>query len=252
MQSSSPESTRVDLLEIQAWSQYWAEIERCIAPLFPRSEPRQRAMIYLAGLLSSVERKNSWQLAEITGDSTPYAFQHLFGCADWNPNTLCDLLFTYVTDYLSNPDTIGVIDETGFLKKGIHSVGVQRQYSGTVGRPENYQIGFFLTYATAHSHTFGACELYLPAEWADDVAPVNAQAFQWRLPLPRNPPLPSRCLNAHALQVYGWLGSQVIRCMETIPHFEAPWSSMTKPVCLPFPVKSTFGLTNDSSRSRRY
>ena len=166
VQPSAPAD--VDPLEIHVWSQYWAELTRRIAPVFARSEARSRATAYLAGLLSPAERKNSWQLAEITGDPTPYGFQHLLGRADWDPETLRDRLRTYVTDYLAAPDAVGVLDETGFLKKGTHSAGVARQYSGTAGRVENCQIGVFLAYATATGQTLLDRELYLPKEWTDD------------------------------------------------------------------------------------
>jgi SRSO17 transposase len=125
-------------------------------------------MAYLAGLLSPAERKNSWQLAEISGDPNPYGFQHLLGRADWDPDILRDRLRTYVTDYLADPDAVGVIDETGFLKKGTHSAGVARQYSGTAGRIENCQMGVFLAYASAQGHTLLDRELYLPKEWTAD------------------------------------------------------------------------------------
>jgi SRSO17 transposase len=137
-------------------------------PVFARSEARERAMAYLAGLLSPAERKTSWQLAEIRGDPNPYGFQHLLGRADWQPDLLRDKLRTYVTDYLADTDAVGVIDETGFLKKGTHSAGVARQYSGTAGRIENCQIGVFLAYASPHGHTLLDRELYLPQEWIDD------------------------------------------------------------------------------------
>ena len=75
--------------------------------------------------------------------------QHLLGRADWNPDALRDKLRSYVTDYLAESNAVGVIDETGFLKKGHHSAGVARQYSGTAGRIETCQIGVFLTYASA-------------------------------------------------------------------------------------------------------
>lgn len=163
-----PEPRLLDLLDMQVWNQYWAEIERRIGPLFARADARRRAMAYLAGLLSPVERKNSWQLAEITGDQTPYGFQHLLGRADWDADALRDRLRSYVTDYLTDADAVGVIDETGFLKKGTHSAGVARQYSGTAGRIENCQIGVFLAYASAHGHTLLDRELYLPAEWTAD------------------------------------------------------------------------------------
>jgi len=154
--------------EVQAWREYWEEIMRRIGTVFARAEMRTRAMAYLAGLLSPAERKNSWQLAEISGAQTPYSFQHLLGRADWEPEALRDRLRAYVTAYLHAPDAVGVIDETGFLKKGMHSVGVARQYSGTAGRIENCQIGVFLAYASRHGHTLLDRELYLPAAWMDD------------------------------------------------------------------------------------
>jgi SRSO17 transposase len=119
-------------------------------------------------LLSPAERKNAWQLAEISGASNPYGFQHLLGRADWNPDALRDCLRSYISDYLATPDAVGVLDETGFLKKGRHSVGVSRQYSGTAGRIENCQIGVFLTYASSLGHTLLDRELYLPTTWTDD------------------------------------------------------------------------------------
>src|SRR5215212_10252364 len=159
----------LDLLDVQAWhTVYWAEIERRIGAVFARSEARERAMSYLAGLLSPAERKTSWQLAEIRGDPNPYGFQHLLGRADWDPDLLRDKLRSYVTDYLADTDAVAVIDETGFLKKGSHSAGVARQYSGTAGRIENCQIGVFLAYASVHGHTLIDRELYLPKEWTDD------------------------------------------------------------------------------------
>src|ERR1044071_1485201 len=163
-----PPSPELDLLDVQVWNQYWAEIERRIGPLFARSDALRLAMSYLSGLLSPAERKNSWQLAEISGDPNPYGFQHLLGRADWDPDALRDRLRSYVIDYLADSNAVGVIDETGFLKKGIHSAGVARQYSGTAGRIENCQIGVFLAYATSLGHTLLDRELYLPKEWADD------------------------------------------------------------------------------------
>ncbi len=159
---------QLDLLDVQAWSVYWTEIKRRIAPVFARSETRTRTMAYLAGLLSPTKRKNSWQLAELSGNPHPYGFQHLLGRADWDPEALRDRLRAYVNEYLHAPDAVGVIDETGFLKKGQHSAGVARQYSGTAGRIENSQIGVFLAYASRHGHTLLDRELYLPKEWTTD------------------------------------------------------------------------------------
>src|SRR6266496_4751338 len=167
-ESSQDPPAALDLLDVQVWNVYWAQVERRIGPVFARSDALRRAMSYLGGLLSPAERKNSWQLAEQSGDPNPYGFQHLLGRADWDPHELRDKLRTYVTDYLAAKDAIGVIDETGFLKKGIYSAGVARQYSGTAGRVENCQIGVFLAYASGQGHTLLDRELYLPKEWIAD------------------------------------------------------------------------------------
>lgn len=156
--------------EVEVWHVYWADLVRRMGDLFSRSDVRARALAYLIGLLSPAERKNSWQLAEISGDPTPYGLQHLLGRAIWDADDLRDRLRTYVTDSLADPGAVGVIDETGFPKKGTHSAGVAPQYSGTVGKVTNCQIGVFLAYASVHGHTLLDRELYLPAEWMADRA----------------------------------------------------------------------------------
>src|SRR6266536_1097392 len=163
-----PPPVALELPDVQLWNVYWGQLERRIAPVFARSDARERAMAYLAGLLSPAERKNSWQLAEQSGYPNPYGFQHLLGRADWNPDALRERLREYVSDYLNDPGAVGVIDETGFLKKGVGSAGVARQYSGTAGKIENCQIGVFLAYASLRGHTLIDRELYLPKEWTDD------------------------------------------------------------------------------------
>jgi SRSO17 transposase len=119
-------------------------------------------------LLSPVERKNGWQLAEGLGDATPYGVQHLLGRAVWDSEAARDDLRRYVLEQLGAPPGIAVIDETGFLKKGRHSAGVARQYSGTAGRVDNCQIGVFLAYASARGQALLDCALYLPQEWTHD------------------------------------------------------------------------------------
>jgi SRSO17 transposase len=121
-------------------------------------------------LLSPVERKNGWQLAEANGDATPYGVQHLLGRAQWDVEAVRDDLRGYVLEHLGDPHGVLVIDETGFLKKGRHSAGVARQYSGTAGRVDNCQIGVFLAYASARGHALLDRELYLPKEWTQDCA----------------------------------------------------------------------------------
>ena len=157
-----------DAALVQGGAAYLSDIERRLAPYFERAEPRQRAMAYLRGLLSPAERKNSWQLAEVSGDATPYAIQHLLRRALWNPEAVRAELARYVVQHLEDPEAVLVVDETGFLKKGHHSAGVARQYSGTAGRVENCQIGVFLGYASALGHALLDRELSLPQEWTDD------------------------------------------------------------------------------------
>src|SRR5438067_2123679 len=137
-----------------------------IAPRFRRAEPRRRALAYLRGLTSPVERKTGWQLAEQAGERTPAGMQRLLATADWDAHQVRDELRAYGVEHLDDPAGVLVIDETGVVKKGPKSVGVQRQYSGTAGRIENCQIGVFLAYASARGRTFLDRELYLPKEWA--------------------------------------------------------------------------------------
>src|SRR5258708_26724282 len=107
-----------------------------------------RALAYLKGLLSPAERKNGWQLAEEAGERTPDGMQRLVNAARWDADAVRDDLVAYVREHLSDPAALLVLDETGFLKKGTKSAGVQRQYSGTAGKRENCQIGVFCAYSS--------------------------------------------------------------------------------------------------------
>jgi SRSO17 transposase len=149
---------------------YLADVARRLAPYFARSQSRHRVMAYLRGLLSEAARKNSWQVAEVCGESTPYGFQYLLSRADWDAAAVRDELRRYVIQHLGDSNGVLVLDETGFLKKGAHSAGVARQYSGTAGTVENCQIGVFLSYASALGHALLDRELYVPKEWTDDRA----------------------------------------------------------------------------------
>jgi SRSO17 transposase len=155
---------------IRAWNAELQALHASIAPRFARAEPRNRALAYLRGLLSPVERKNGWQLAEQAGDATPDGMQRLLSTAHWDANLVRDDLRQYVLESFNGQPSVGVIDETGFLKKGDKSVGVKRQYTGTAGRIENAQVGVFLAYATPIGTAFIDRELFLPEEWAGDQA----------------------------------------------------------------------------------
>jgi SRSO17 transposase len=147
---------------------YLADVARRLAPYFARSQSRDRVLAYLRGLLSEAERKNSWQVAEACGEPTPYGFQYLLNRADWDADAVRDELRTYSMQHLGDPHGVLVLDETGFLKKGQHSAGVARQYSGTAGKVDHCQIGVFLSYASPLGQVLLDRELYLPQEWTDD------------------------------------------------------------------------------------
>jgi SRSO17 transposase len=151
---------------IRQWQTELERLHERIAPRFRRAEPRRRALGYLRCLLSSVERKNDWHLAEALDETTPDGVQRLLNAADWAADGVRDDLRAYVVDRLRDPEAVLIVDETGFLKKGTHSVGVKRQYSGTAGRIENCQVGVFLCYASRHGAAFLDRALYLPKDWA--------------------------------------------------------------------------------------
>ena len=159
---------RDEVAEVARWAGGIERVHECIAGRFRRPEPRRRALAYLRGLLSPVERKNGWQLAEQAGDTTPDGVQRLLYNYQWDADQVRDDLRDYVVEHLGDGDAVLVVDETGFLKKGDKSVGVQRQYSGTAGRIENCQIGVFLADASAKGRTLLDRELYLPQVWAED------------------------------------------------------------------------------------
>ncbi|MFB6551254.1 IS701 family transposase [Streptomyces sp. NPDC056405] len=139
-----------------------------IAGRFGRVEPRATARAYLLGLLSSVERKNCWQLAEQADHARPGPMQRLLRYARWDADAVRDDLRAYAVEHLG-ADGVLVVDETGFLKKGRASAGVQRQYTGTAGRIENAQVGVFLALATERGRALIDRRLYLPEHsWSDD------------------------------------------------------------------------------------
>lgn len=156
------------LVPFPTWEPHLDHLTQRIAKRFARTEVREQARDYLIGLLSPVERKNGWQLAEHLGHQNPYRVQHLLDRAVWDDERVREDLRSYVVENLADPAGVLVIDESGFLKKGEHSVGVKRQYCGTAGRVENCQVGVFLGYATQKGHTLLDTQLYLPEEWAND------------------------------------------------------------------------------------
>lgn len=139
-----------------------------VACRFARVETRRRFAGFLHGMLAELPRKNCWTIAEHAGDTSPHGMQHFLNRAVWDTDDVAADLRGYVIDHLGEPDAVLVVDETGDLKKGDRTVGVQRQYTGTAGRIENAQVAVYLTYTARAGHAMIDRELYLPRSWATD------------------------------------------------------------------------------------
>jgi SRSO17 transposase len=183
-----------DIQEVQAWAVGLDALHTRIAGRFARAEPRRRVLAYLRGLLGNVGRKNGWQLAEHAGERTPDGMQRLLATAGWDPDLVRDDLRAYVVEHLGDVGAVLVVDETGFLKKGTTSVGVQRQYSGTVGKVDNCQLGVFLAYASGKGRAMIDRELYLPKRWTEDPERCRAARVPEQVGFRTKPELAQRML----------------------------------------------------------
>lgn len=153
---------------LRSWVSGLDDLFARVAGRFARVEPRRQARAYVTGLPAPVERKNSWQLAEAAGDAAPDRMQRLLGNARWDPRGMREDLREYVFENLGDDSGVLIVDETGFVKKGTGSAGVQRRYSGTAGRVENCRLGVFLAYASTRGRALIDAELYLPRSWLAD------------------------------------------------------------------------------------
>jgi len=160
----------VDPDEMDRYATEFEAFHARFARFFGRRERRETAWQYLRGLLAQVQRKNCWQMAEAVGQANPQPLQRLLYSTPWDADQVRDELQDFVVERFGETEGIGIVDETGFLKKGTKSVGVKRQYCGTAGKIENCQVGVFLTYCTRRGSTFLDRRLYLPKEWCQDRA----------------------------------------------------------------------------------
>ncbi len=197
--------------DLKTWSAEFDKFHSRIAGYFGRSEQRQRVKAYLQALLSPVERKNSWQLAESSGEATPDGMQRLLSTALWDADVVRDELRRYVQGGLGDEQAVLVIDETGFLKQGDKSAGVKRQYSGTAGRIENCQVGVFLAYATAQGTAFIDRDLFLPKEWVGDLPRRREAHIPGEIQGATKPELAKAMYNVRSKVTYKPLGSQETR-----------------------------------------
>jgi SRSO17 transposase len=158
----------MDLEDLAPWAEAFAAFCARFDDLFARSESRRQARKYLRGLVAPLERKTTWQLAELAQDTTPDRMQRLLYRVPWDAEAARDRLEQFVIERFGDPDGIGVLDETGIPKKGTRSVGVAKQYCGAVGKLENCQVATLLTYASSRGHVFLDRRLYLPETWCQD------------------------------------------------------------------------------------
>jgi len=154
--------------ELAYWADDFEAFHKRFAGVFARSEPRAQAAKYMRGLMSAGEHRNGWQVAEVIGDRVPDRTQRLFYRAHWDADAARDILQRFNIETFGDAEGIAILDETGFVKKGNYSAGVQRQYCGVTGRVANCQVGTFLTYTTVHGHVFLDRRLYLPQAWCRD------------------------------------------------------------------------------------
>ncbi len=152
---------------LDLWSAELRAVKAQIQPLFRHASVAASAAAFLDGLLGPERRKTGWMRAEAAGDPGPWRQQAVLGRSRWDADALRDRVREYALDALATPDAVLVIDETGFLKQGAASCGVQRQYTGSAGKITNCQIGVFAAYVSAKGHAFIDRRLYLPKSWAD-------------------------------------------------------------------------------------
>src|SRR6266487_202906 len=177
------------LSEVIRWRESLRELHARLAGHFARPEPYARALRFVQGILSTVERKNGWQLAEQARETTPYGMQRLLSQATWDTDGVRDEIRAFVLEHLGTSDAIIALDETSFPKRGLHSAGVKKQYCGSTGQVQNCQVGVFLSYVTAAGHSLIDRELYLPQDWLDDPARCRHAGISPLIPFRTKPEL---------------------------------------------------------------
>lgn len=170
LQNSTPPAGLTTLSEVIGWRESLSQLHARLAPHFARPEPRARALRFVQGVLSTVERKNGWQLAEQAREATPYGMQRLLSQAVWDADGMRNEIRTFALEHLGTRNLIVAVDETSFPKRGKYSAGVSKQYCGTTGDVRNCQVGVFLSLVTETGHMLIDRELYLPREWTDNPA----------------------------------------------------------------------------------
>jgi SRSO17 transposase len=161
-------------VDLEGWRREFDELMLRVGARFARVEPRRRMAAFIRGLMAGLQRVNCWTIAEHAGEAGPRGMQRLLSEAVWDETGMRDDLRGYVLEHFADPAAVLVVDETGDLKKGTATVGVQRQYTGTAGRTENAQVAVYLAYAAPAGSAFIDRALYLPRSWTGDPARCRA------------------------------------------------------------------------------
>jgi SRSO17 transposase len=185
------------------------ELMTRIGARFRRVEPRRHARAFVLGLLAELPRKNCWTIAEQCGDAMPDGMQHLLARVRWDADGVRDDLCSYVTEHVGDPDGVLVVDETGDVKNGIATAGVQRQYAAPAGRVENAQVAVYLGYAAPAGYALIDRELYLPRSWTDDPARCQAAGIPDHVEFATKPQLARRMIERAigAKVPFAWVGA---------------------------------------------
>jgi SRSO17 transposase len=190
-----------------SWQARLEELLGRVAGRFARVEPRRHARAFVYGLLADLPSKNCWTIAEHAGQATPDGLQHLLAGAVWDEHAVRDDIRGYLIEHLGDPAAVLVVDETGDLKKGRHTVGVARQDTGTAGKVDNAQVAVYLAYAADAGHGVIDRELYLPQGWIDDPARCRAAGVPDQVGFATKPEL-ARVMLERALEAgvpAGWV-----------------------------------------------
>jgi SRSO17 transposase len=189
--------------------------------------------------LADLPRTNCWTIAEHAGDASADGMQHLLGRAIWNAEAVRDDVRTYVVEHLGDAEAVLVVDETGDLKKGSSTVGVQRQYTGAAGKTDNAQVGVYLIYGTQAGDAPIDRELYLPRSWTQDPDRCRAVGVPDQVAFATKPALATRRLTRalDAGVVAGWMTGDEVYGPHADPADPAtnsatcslPWSPWASP-----------------------
>jgi hypothetical protein len=233
-QDNTSSSVLTTLAQVIGWQSSLRQLHARLASYFARPEPYERVLHFVQGVLSHVERKNGWQLAEQAREATSYGMQRLLSQAVWDEDGVRDEVRALALQQLGTSQPIVAIDETSFPKWGKHSVGVKKQYCGTTGQVQNCQVGVFLSYITARGHTLIDRELSLPQDWTDDRARCLKVGIPDTIPFRTKPDLAIHMLER----------LQMVANWNCVPG----WKPINIAMWEPWPVMNRWRATGGSAR----